>query len=88
MRRQHPAIPKKTVPATTMYNTHPIVTPVMGDSLEVMEVYHQEKVQVLERTLRQLNLLDNAREIAFICREVVLVKEALNSIYLKKKFMA
>ncbi len=84
---RHPVTPNKREKTASPFSWH-AHTLFMGDSLEVMEEYHREKVEVLESTLQQLNLLDNAREIAFLCREVVLVKEALHRIYQKKKFLA
>lgn len=64
-----------------------IVSPILGDSLEAIELYHREKAQVLEKSLQQLNLLDNAKEIAFICREVLEIREKISAI-LKRKFKA
>ena len=63
------------------------VSPILGDSLEVIELYHREKAAVLEKSLQQLNLLENAREIAFICREVMIIREKISEI-LKRKFHA
>jgi hypothetical protein len=47
------------------------VSPILGDSLEAIEMYHRE----------------NAKEIAFICREVMVIREKISSI-LKRKFKA
>ncbi|NML19628.1 hypothetical protein HHL16_02025 [Pseudoflavitalea sp. G-6-1-2] len=63
------------------------ISPILGDSLEVIEMYHREKAAVLEKSLQQLNLLENAREIAFICREVMIIREKISEI-LKRKFHA
>lgn len=65
----------------------PMIAPILGDSLEVIELYHREKAQVLEKSLQQLNLLENAKEIAFICREVMVIREKISAI-LKRKFKA
>ena len=63
------------------------VSPILGDSLEAIEMYHREKAAVLEKSLQQLNLLENAREIAFICREVMVIREKISEI-LKRKYHA
>jgi hypothetical protein len=60
-------------------------TDIMADSFEVMECYYYRKIQVLEDSLTNLNLLENAREIEFLCREVSKTKEALRKISNKKK---
>jgi hypothetical protein len=64
-----------------------LVPPVMADSLEVVEYYYREKIQVLETSLKQLTLLDNAREITFLCREINDTKTALNVLLQKRKYM-
>lgn len=85
---RHPATNKHIDSSASSVNAWPFQTPPMGDSLEVMEDYHREKVQVLERTLQNLNLLENAREITFLCREVILVKAALDRICQRRQFLA
>lgn len=60
--------------------------PVLADSIEVIEQFYSEKLQVLEVSLKQLNLLENSREIAFLCREVTRTKKALQDIFKKKKY--
>ncbi|WEK36555.1 MAG: hypothetical protein P0Y53_03500 [Candidatus Pseudobacter hemicellulosilyticus] len=84
----HPAITQQTFSKAVSAATHPVHEAVMADSLEVMVTYHREKVQVLERTLQQLNLLDNAREIAFICRELTQIKATLRQLEGKRPFNA
>jgi hypothetical protein len=59
--------------------------PVLADSLEVVEDFYREKLQVLESSLERLNLLENSREIAFLCREISGTKKTLKEIFRKKK---
>lgn len=60
--------------------------PVLADSWEVKEQFYREKLQLLELSLKQLNLLENSREIEFLCREVTGTKKALQDIFKEKKF--
>jgi len=60
-------------------------TDIMADSFEVMECYYEAKIQVLEESLTNLTLLDNAREIAFLCKEIIRTKNALRKISNKKR---
>lgn len=78
---------------TTVVNTHTLIpaacleqelTPLLADSLEVLEVYYHEKIEILESSLKCLNLLENAREITFICREIRHARTELTNIQLKK----
>jgi|ADGO01.1.fsa_nt_gi hypothetical protein len=61
-----------------------LFAPVFADSAEVIASYYEEKIQLLELSLQRLNLLENAREIAFLCREIAATKKALQFIH--KKF--
>ena len=87
--RHHPPVPGsgKLSSALPAGKKPVIVSPILGDSLEAIELYHREKAQVLEKSLQQLNLLENAKEIAFICREVMVIREKISAI-LKRKFKA
>jgi hypothetical protein len=58
---------------------------VLADSVEVMEYYYRGKIQELEQSLSRLNLLDNAREIASLCKEIVRIKEVLQKTMIKKE---
>lgn len=88
MKKQHSVNGKKTGQELAAFIPDHASFSARGDSLEVLEVYHQEKIAVLERMLQQLNLLDNAREIAFICKEMMKQKKELQAICLRKKFIA
>lgn len=61
-----------------------LFAPVFADSAEVIVSFYQEKIHLLELSLQRLNLLENAREIAFLCREIAGTKKALQFIH--KKF--
>jgi hypothetical protein len=63
-----------------------ISQPVLADSIEVVEAFYQEKINLLESSLKQLNVLENSREIAFLCREITGTKKALQDIFRKKKY--
>jgi hypothetical protein len=58
---------------------------IMADSLEVMEYYYRGKIQVLEQSMDDLTLLDNAREISLICKEIIKTKDILRKVFLKKR---
>lgn len=57
---------------------------IMADSVEVMEYYYRGKIQELEQSLAQLNILEHSREIASLCRDIVRTKEVLQKIIIKK----
>ena len=83
MRQQHsstskftPASPKELAPGSFQM--------IMADSVEVMEYYYRGKIQELEQSLAQLNILEHAREIASLCKEIVRTKEVLHNIIIKK----
>jgi hypothetical protein len=83
MRQQHssaskftPVSPKELVPGSFQM--------IMADSVEVMEYYYRGKIQELEQSLAQLNILEHSPEIASLCKEVVRTKEVLHNIIIKK----
>ena len=53
---------------------------IMADSVEVMGYYYKGKIQELEQSLTQLNLLDHAKEIATLCKEIIRTKALLQKI--------
>ena len=57
---------------------------IMADSVEVMEYYYRGKIQELEQSLSKLNILEHAREIASLCKDIVRTKEVLRKIIIKK----
>ncbi len=63
-----------------------ICKPILADSMEVVEDFYREKIQLLEKSLKNLNVLENSREIAFLCREITGTKKALQDIFRKKKY--
>ena len=84
MRQQHSSI-SKSDPVSPIETAHNIFQPIMADSVEVMDYYYRGKLQELQQSLTQLNLLDNAREIAGLCKEIIRTKEALQKIMIKKE---
>ena len=82
-----PAGMVKGIPAFALLSGYKgIAQPVLADSLEVIEEFYREKLQVLEVSLKNLNVLENSREIAFLCREITCTKKALQDIFGKKKY--
>jgi hypothetical protein len=89
MRPQNPATSKKMTGKTgnPVFNS-PSFSPVMADSLEVMEVYYRERIQSFNEMLDQLNILQDAPEIEFLCREIIEARATLAKIAVKKKYSA
>lgn len=85
MRKQQHSITTGRAPVITVKDFRNAFTDIMADSFEVMECYYYGKIQVLEGSLTNLNLLDNAREIEFLCREISRTKDALRKISKKKR---
>jgi hypothetical protein len=82
-----PAGMVKVIPAFALLSGYKgLSQPVLADSLEVIEQFYREKLQLLEVSLRSLNLLENSREIAFLCGEATRTKKALQDIFRKKKY--
>jgi hypothetical protein len=84
MRQQHSSIsklnsvsPKELAPESFQM--------IMADSEEVMEYFYRGKIQELDQSLAKLNLLENAREIASLCKEIVRNKAVLQKIMIKKE---
>ena len=67
MRQQHSIISGRAS-VITVKDFRNSFTDIKADSFEVMECYYHGKIQVLEDSLTNLNLLDNAKEIEFLCR--------------------
>jgi hypothetical protein len=84
MRQQHSSISKSDT-VSSNETAHYSFQAIMADSVEVMEYYYRGKIQELEQFLAQLNIMDNAREIAGLCKEVIRTKEVLQKIMIKKE---
>lgn len=88
--RQQPA------PATRKHQTKEPVPdylrmlskPAMGDSTEVMELYYRERIQSFTKMLEHLNVLEDAPEIEFLCREIVECRTMLVKLAVQKKLTA
>lgn len=83
MRQQHSSISKSN-PVSAKEIAPESFKMILADSAEVMEYYYRGKIQELEQSLSQLNILENAREIAGLCKEIVRIKEVLQSVIIKK----
>ncbi len=86
--RQQPApatkkfSPKEPIPDFLRMSSKPA----MGDSVEVMEVYYRERIQSFTKMLEHLNVLEDAPEIEFLCREIVECRTMLVKLAAKKKY--
>ena len=83
MRQQHSSVsksnsvsPKEIAPESFKM--------IMADSVEVMEYYYRGKIQELEQSLSRLNLLEHAREIASLCKDIVRIREVLQKVIITK----
>ncbi len=83
--RQQYAIVSGRASVITVKDFRNAFTDIMADSFEVMECYYYGKIQVLEGSLTNLNLLENAKEIEFLCREISRTKDALRKISKKQR---
>ena len=83
--RQHSVINRKVSIGIEKDNFRYALPVIMADSVEVMENYYRGKIQMLETSLTQLTLLDNAKEIYTLCREITQAKALLRKVLLRKK---
>jgi hypothetical protein len=83
MRQQHSSISKSN-PVSPKELAPESFQMIMADSVEVMEYYYRGKIQELDQSLAKLNLLENAREIASLCKEIIRNKVILQKIIIKK----
>lgn len=58
---------------------------IFADSLEVMESYCLQKIVLLQSSLEKLTIVDNAREIISVCRQIKKERDLLLQIIEKKK---
>jgi len=84
MRQQHSAFVSKSTPVLAKEEAPESFQTIMADSVEVMEYYYRGKIQELEQSMAQLTILDNAKEISSLCKEVVRTKEILQKVFIKK----
>jgi hypothetical protein len=88
MKRQYPAITKKAPILTFIENSTPSVVIRMDTSWEVLQGYYLEKIQELNNRLRELNIMENAREISSVCYEIIRAKKALQKLNIKTGCLA
>jgi len=62
--------------------------PVLGDSIEVMELYYRERIQSFNTMLEHLNVLEDAPEIEFLCREIIEGRAMLVKLATRKNYSA
>ncbi|OQP49848.1 hypothetical protein [Niastella populi] len=83
MKQQHSSISKFN-PVSPKELASESFQMILADSVEVMEYYYRGKVQELEQSLSRLNILEHAREISGLCKEIVRTKEVIQKIIIKK----
>ncbi len=66
----------------------PVPRPVMADSAEIQELYYSERVMTFSAMLDELNILQDAPEIEFLCREIIEAREILSGISNRKNYAA
>lgn len=74
--------------ATTPAYLRVSVKPVLGDSIEVMELYYTERIQSFNSMLEHLNVLEDAPEIEFLCREIIEGRDMLIKLAGRRKYSA
>jgi hypothetical protein len=89
MRQQPTTTSRKsaTKEATPSY-LRTLLKPAMGDSIEVMEVYYRERIESFKTMLEHLNVLEDAPEIEFLCREIIEGRTMLVKLSSKKNYSA
>lgn len=62
--------------------------PLLGDSIEVLQTYYRERIKCFHAMLEHLNVLQDAPEIEFICREIIEGRQKLGELAKKNSFTA
>ena len=62
--------------------------PAMGDSIEVMELYYRERIQSFTQMMEHMNVLEDAPEIEFLCREIIESRQMLVKLASRKNYSA
>jgi hypothetical protein len=86
MKRQDPTIAKAPAIALDRHTSPTFLN--ICNSLETMRGYYLEKVQDLEFRLKDLNLMENAREITAICHEIIRAKKVLKKLNMRTGYLA
>lgn len=60
--------------------------PLLGDSIEVLQTYYRERIKCFHAMLEHLNVLQDAPEIEFICREIIEGRQKLGELAKKNSF--
>jgi hypothetical protein len=84
MRQQNSAIESTLTDASSIEENAEAFQMILADSVEVMEYYYRGKIQELEQSLARLTILEDAREVACLCKEIMHNKAMLHKIIRKK----
>lgn len=84
MRQQNSAIESTLTGVSSIEQNSEAFQMIMADSVEVMEYYYRGKIQELEQSLARLTILEDAREVACLCKDIMRIKEILYKIIRKK----
>lgn len=85
MRRQTNSVTRKVPIVARKDHFREPLPVILADSLEVMENYYRSKIQMLEQSLTQLTLLNDAVEIVSVCKEITHAKGMLRKVLLRKR---
>ncbi|MBO9564491.1 MAG: hypothetical protein J7621_17055 [Niastella sp.] len=88
MKREYPATTQDAPILTFIENSTPSVVIRMSNSWEVLQGYYLEKIQELNNRLRELNIMENAREISGVCHEIIRAKKTLQKLNTKTGYLA
>ena len=83
--KEHSMLKRKITIVTDQNDFQNAMPVIMADSIEVMENYYRDRIKVMESNLARLNILENSKEIFFLCREISQAKKILRKIFLNKK---
>jgi hypothetical protein len=86
--RQQPASKRNASKAAIPDYLRTLTKPVLGDSIEVMEVYYRERIKSFSTMLEHMNVLEEAPEIEFLCREIIECRGMLVRLAGQKKYSA
>lgn len=89
MRQQPIASTRKSLPKeTTPDYLRMSAKPAMGDSVEVMELYYRERIHSFTKMMEHMNVLEDASDIEFLCREIIESRQMLVKLASRKKYSA
>ncbi len=77
--KQHHATYRPAKADTPSY-LRPLTKPVLGDSVEVVEIYYRERILSFTAMMEQLNVLEDAPEIEFLCRDIIECRQKIRQL--------